>query len=87
MVMALVIRWQTGDQPESDEINQKLKSIANTCSWLVSIISTTVLLSCRYLGRLVFPSQIALGAVAWVMAGSVAIFLIHFRFKGDAGPA
>jgi hypothetical protein len=41
---ALVIRWQTGDQPESAERNQKLKPIVNTCTWLVSIISTTILL-------------------------------------------
>jgi len=85
--MALVIRWQTGDQPERDERIQKLEPIATTHSWLVSIIFTTVLLVCRYLGLLVLPSQIALEVVVWVMAGSTAIFLIYFRLKGNAGPA
>jgi hypothetical protein len=66
---------------------QKLKPISTIHSWLVSIIFTTALLSCSYLGLLVLSSQTALEAVAWVMAGSAAVFLIYFRLKGDAGPA
>ncbi len=83
IVLAFVIRWQTGDQPESDERTKRISTVSIACSWLVTIIFLAVLLGGGYLGLLTLPSQTALEMVAWVMSLSAAIFLVYFKRKGD----
>lgn len=83
IVLAIVIRWRTGDQPESDERTKKISTVSIAWSWLVTIIFLAVLLGGGYLGLLTLPAQTALEAVAWVMSLSAAVFLVYFKIKGD----
>ncbi len=83
IVLAFVIRWRTGDQPESDERTKKISTASIACSWLVTIIFLAVLLGGGYLGILTLPAQMALEAVAWVMSLSAVVFLVYFKRKGD----
>jgi len=87
IVLAFVIRWRTGDQPEHDERTWKIWAIGVAYSWLVTIIFLAVLLGGGYLGLLAFPAQTALEAVAWVMSLSAVIFLAYFKHKGNVGLA
>ncbi|RQW77660.1 MAG: hypothetical protein EHM14_13865 [Methanothrix sp.] len=87
IVLAFVIRWRTGDQPEHDERTAKIWARGVSCSWMVTIIFLAALLAGGYLGLFALPAQTTLEAVAWVMSLSAVVFLAYFKHKGDVEPA
>lgn len=83
IVLALVIRWRTGHQPESDERSWRIWAFSAGYSWLASLIFVAILLGGGYLGILTMSTQQALEMIAWVMTLSAVLFMAYFRQKGD----
>ena len=83
IVLALVIRWRTGHQPESDERSMKIWAFGAGYSWLVSLLFVAALLGGGYLGLLTMSTEQALEMIAWVMTLSAVLFMAYFRQKGD----
>lgn len=84
IVLALVFRWRTGHQPESDERSMKIWAFGAGYSWLVSLLFVAALLGGGYLGFLTMSAQYALELTAWIMSLSALLFMTYFRYKGDA---
>jgi hypothetical protein len=83
LVLALVIRWRTCHQPESDERSWKIWAFSTGYSWLASLIFVATLLGGSYLDVLAISTQQALEMVAWVMSLSAVLFMAYFRCRGD----
>jgi hypothetical protein len=83
IVLASVIRWRTGHQPESDERSLKIWAFCAGYSWLVSLLFVATLLGGGYLGILTMSAQQALEMIGWVMSLSAVLFMAYFRYKGD----
>jgi hypothetical protein len=83
IILALVIRWRTGHQPESDERSMKIWAFGAGYSWLVSLLFVAILLGGGYLGLLTMSAQQAMEMIAWVMSLSAVLFMAYFRHKGD----
>ncbi|OPY45346.1 MAG: hypothetical protein A4E47_01014 [Methanosaeta sp. PtaU1.Bin028] len=87
IAVAGLIRWRSGDQPETDERGWKIWAFAMAYSWLVSIVFVSILLGGGYLGLLDLSTGPALEAAAWVMSVSALLFLAYFNRRGDVGIA
>jgi hypothetical protein len=80
LMVSLIRRWHTGDQPEADERTMKINSSGLAYSWTFSIIFALIAFSAVYLGFIELTVIDALGLIVYAMSGSAIVALLYLNY-------